>query len=41
VLIRAKKVFIKKFNMGIKDAEFYADLESVGKVLKNEPKKSY
>jgi hypothetical protein len=40
VLIRAKK-FIKKFNMGIKNAKFHADFESVEKVLKKRTQKQF
>jgi hypothetical protein len=39
VLLGAKKIFTRKFNTGIKNAEFHADFESVEKVLKNAPKK--
>jgi hypothetical protein len=39
VLTRAKKLFFSKFNMGIKNAEFHADFESVEKVLKKCTKK--
>jgi hypothetical protein len=31
---RAKKIFITKFNMVSKNAEFQADFESIEKVLK-------
>jgi hypothetical protein len=34
MLIRAtNKIFLHKFNMGIKNAEFQVDFKSVGKVL--------
>jgi hypothetical protein len=39
VLTRGKKNFIQKFNMGIKNAQFHADFESVEKVLKKCTKK--
>jgi hypothetical protein len=38
VLIRAKKKFIQKFNMGIKNAEFHTDFKSIEKVLKKAQK---
>jgi hypothetical protein len=41
MLIRAKKHFLHKFNMGIKNAEFHADLKPVENVLKNIPQKNY
>jgi hypothetical protein len=34
MLIRAEKSFLQKFNMGIKKAEFHADLKSSERVLK-------
>jgi hypothetical protein len=36
---KSKKIFIKIFNMGLKNAEIYADFESVEKFWKNAPKK--
>ena len=36
-----KKIFDKKSKKVSKNAEFHADFESVEKLLKNAPKKSY
>jgi hypothetical protein len=34
-----KKMFLQKFYLGIKNAEFHADFKFVEKVVKIEPKK--
>jgi len=36
-----QKIFLKKFKLGIKNAEFHADFKSVEKVLKKFTTKSY
>jgi hypothetical protein len=39
MLIRAIKLFLQKFNLGIKNEEYHSDLISVEKFFKNLQKK--